>query len=134
MKMTQPSLKPILSNEIFQRVQLDLIDMRHNKDDQYCWIGHAVDHNGQFHVLWPQTMKTGEQVKSNLRSRWLAYFGLPNILQSDNGLEFKNKDVVGLLSDWDGRTNVDSCLIRLKVHQLNLCLLKSFLTKNQMLE
>jgi len=42
-----------------------LIDMR-NMPDPYSrpplvfnWIGHMEDHNGQFHVAWPQEHKQG---------------------------------------------------------------------------
>jgi len=44
-----------------------------------------------------------------VRSRWLDYFGLPHIIQSDNGTEFKNKLFVESISCWDGdgRTHAD---------------------------
>ena len=32
----------------------------------------------------------------------LSYFGLPSILYTDNGQEFKNKVMSALLSQWDG--------------------------------
>jgi len=41
-----------------------------------------------------------------VRSRWLAYFGLPPILQSDNGAEFKNKHFVESISSWDGECKI----------------------------
>jgi len=56
---TQPRLTPIISSKIFERAQLDLIDMRCNPDGEWCWIGHMMDHSGQFHVLWPQKHKNG---------------------------------------------------------------------------
>ena len=37
-----------------------------------------------------------------MKSRWLSYFGLPNILQSDNGLEFKNQKIVTLVTKLEG--------------------------------
>ena len=69
---SQPRLTPIITNEIFERAQLDLIDMRCHPvlvevmcveglcHIQYEWIGHMVDHSGQFHVLWAQSRKTGK--------------------------------------------------------------------------
>ena len=57
-QQSQPRLKPIISREIFDRVQLDLIDMRSQPDKQpegdYCWIAHM-----EFHVFWPQLKKEG---------------------------------------------------------------------------
>ena len=88
--------------KIFERVQIDLIDMRCKPDGDYKWIAHCVDHTGQFHVLWPQMHKTGEEVKKGFKERWFGYFGLPKILQSDNGLEFKNANVLNLIKDWNG--------------------------------
>jgi hypothetical protein len=37
-----------------------------------------------------------------MRKFWLGYFGLPKILQSDNGNEFKNKLFVSEICDWEG--------------------------------
>jgi len=34
--------------------------MRANPDEEYQWIGHMMDHSGQFHVLWAQKHKTGQ--------------------------------------------------------------------------
>ncbi len=59
-QQTQPRLTPIISSAIFERTQLDLIDMRANPDEEYQWIEHMMDHSGQFHVLWAQKHKTGQ--------------------------------------------------------------------------
>ncbi len=74
-QQTQERLKPIISTEIFERAQLDLVDMRNHPwieelesvDGKkfkvaWNWIGHMIDHSGQFHVLWPQMFKTGNCV------------------------------------------------------------------------
>ena len=71
-QQTQARLKPIITTEIFERAQLDLVDMRNHTwleeietadrkkvNVAWNWIGHMVDHSGQFHVLWPQMFKTG---------------------------------------------------------------------------
>ena len=50
------------------------------------------DHNSQFHVLWPQKNKEDDEVADNLESRWFGPYGLPKILQTDNGLESQNKN------------------------------------------
>ena len=39
---------------------------------------------------------------THVKSRWLGYFELPNILQSENGLEFKNQKIVTLVTKWEG--------------------------------
>ena len=34
----RPPLEPLIVNNVFERVQMDLIDMRLEKDDIYHWI------------------------------------------------------------------------------------------------
>ena len=41
-------------------------------------------------------------MNKNIQERWFGHFGLPKILQSDNGLEFKNKLMVSTVNSWDG--------------------------------
>jgi len=87
-------------------VQLDLIDMRHNpciSDKRYSWIAHLEDHYSKYHIIWPQEQKTAEEVTNGLKKYVLAYFGLPKILQCDNGKEFKNELMRKLISEWEGK-------------------------------
>jgi hypothetical protein len=56
---TQERLLPIKSNEVFERTQIDMIDMRNQPDGEYVWICHVVDHNTNFHAAWPQKSKEG---------------------------------------------------------------------------
>jgi len=58
-QISQPRITPIISSAIFERVQIDLVDMRNQPDGEYNWIGHMEDHNGQYHVIWPQKKKEG---------------------------------------------------------------------------
>ncbi len=101
---------PIRSSSIFDRFQIDLIDMRHNKiyldsrqyvdkhlrkkdkeakrkeitekkeERHYEWMAHVVDHFSKYHVIWAQETKTMEETGDNFESRVLAYFGLPRLL------------------------------------------------------
>ncbi len=47
-----------------------------------------------------------KSTKPGLESRVFGFFGLPSILQSDNGLEFKNKLVLDLVKNWDGSCKI----------------------------
>ena len=38
-----PTLKPIRSNYSLERFQIDLIDMRHDPSDHWCWIARMID-------------------------------------------------------------------------------------------
>ena len=57
-----------MSSSIFERVQIDLIDMRNQPDGEFNWIGHMEDHNGQFHVIWAQKRKEGNNNKKKKKT------------------------------------------------------------------
>lgn len=80
--------------------------MRHRPDGPYHWIGHFMDHWSKVHVLFPLMHKSANEVSLNLSSRLFAYFGLPKILQSDNGREFVNSIVHKLVEDWPGEITI----------------------------
>jgi hypothetical protein len=106
----QPRIKPIRSEDFLSRLQIDLVDMRCQpcikNGLKYEWIAHVMDHFSKFHVIWAQQHKTAEEVVENLESRVFAYFGLPFILQSDNGREFKNQLMVNLVESWEGSCKI----------------------------
>jgi len=110
--MAQPRLNPIRSEAPMQRFQIDLVDMRHNRqvlDDRryidknlskkdkeakakatkekketryYEWIAHVMDHFTKFHILWAQETKTMEETADGFERYVLAYFGLSKKLNS----------------------------------------------------
>ncbi len=47
-QQSQPKLKLIRSEGSFERIQIDLVDMRHNKCEKdgkiNAWIAHVIDH------------------------------------------------------------------------------------------
>jgi hypothetical protein len=53
-QQSHPRLTPIISNSLFERVLLDLVDMRSCPDGVFKWIAHFVEHNAQYDVLSPQ--------------------------------------------------------------------------------
>jgi transposase InsO family protein len=98
----RPPLRPILASGFLNRVQVDLIDMRHDPDGDYKWIGHFMDHFSKFHVLFPLTRKTAQEVAEKLQERVLSYLGVPRIFHSDNGREFVNELLHALFEQWGG--------------------------------
>ena len=78
----------IKSTNIWQRVQMDLVDMRHDPDREWNWILHMEDHFSKFHQLYPMKDKEAPTV-APLIHRWISSFGIMDIMQSDNGNEFK---------------------------------------------
>ena len=62
-------LTPILSTELFERVQIDLIDFRHQPDapygptgPKYHWVMHIKDHFSKFTQLYPLQSKASAEV------------------------------------------------------------------------
>ena len=61
------------------------------EDRYYEWISHVMDHYSKFHIYWAQETKTMEETADGFERYVLSYFGLPAILKSDNGSEFRNQ-------------------------------------------
>lgn len=61
-----------------------------------------MDHWSKVHVLFPLMQKCAEEVALNLVTKVFSYFGLPRILQSDNGREFVNAILRKVVEDWPG--------------------------------
>ena len=58
-----------------------------------------MDHWSKYHVLFPMAHKSAVEVACGLKTRVLGYFGIPKVLQSDNGREFDNELVTSLIKD-----------------------------------
>ena len=97
-------LTPIISTELFERVQIDFIDFRHQPDapygpagPKYHWVMHIKDHFSKFTQLYPLQSKASGEVAMRM-SEWIGVFGVPTIVQADNGKEFKGVLKLLLLS------------------------------------
>ena len=92
-------VKPIISPRAWHRWQTDLIDMQSQPDDEYKYIMVTQDHFSKFCFLQPLTRKTAEAVAANL-SVCFSFLGPPAcLLQSDNGREFKNAEVLRMIEE-----------------------------------
>ncbi|CAF0723680.1 unnamed protein product [Adineta steineri] len=96
---TPISGKPIVSLGFLTRLQVDLIDMRSVSYNIYNFIMHAKDHFTKFSWLYALPSKEAINVANNLRNIFYT-FGLPKILQSDNGKEFVAKIILDLKLNW----------------------------------
>ena len=96
-------VKPILSPRAWHRWQTDLIDMQSQPDGENKFIMHTQDHFTKFCFLQPLKRKTATAVAENL-SLCFSVLGPPAcILQSDNGRELKNAEVVDMIKKyWPG--------------------------------
>ena len=90
----------MVHKDFLERVQIDLIDMRHSPDGPYHYIAHFMDHFTKYHVLFPLQTKLAVEVARLLEERVLAYFGPPKIFHSDNGHEFVNQVMRSLFEVW----------------------------------
>ena len=75
-------------------------------NDEYNYIAHYMDHWSKFHVLWPLMRKSAIEVATGLVHKVFPYFGLPKILQSDNGREFVNEVIREVLKSWPGEVTI----------------------------
>ena len=82
-----------------------MIDQQGKPDGDYKYIGHVVDHFSKFHTLFPLTSKYGRECAEKFIERFVSIYGLPKIIQSDNGSEFVNTvmESVGII--WPGETS-----------------------------
>ena len=99
---------------------MDLIDMRSMRDEQYQLILHTKDHFSKFSWSYPLCTKEAEAVAEKLLQQFYL-FGVPRILQSDNGKEFVAKVIKVVVFLMHHLVALSSVLHRiLKMSGLNL--------------
>ena len=86
---TKAPLRPIEVDRVMERIQIDLIDMRHIADGRFKWICHIKDHVSKFTALYATKSKQASEIADCL-ANYLMFCGEPEIAQLDNGKEFKS--------------------------------------------
>jgi len=81
-------LEPIISQQILESIQIDLIDMRHEPDEQFKWILHFIDHFSKFSCLAGLKSKRAVEVADAI-AICIGQFEPAAIFQCDNGREFQ---------------------------------------------
>ena len=94
-------IKPVIFSEMSSRAQVDLVDMQSKPDGELKWILVCQDHLTKFVLLRPVTSKRAPEIAYQLLDIF-SIFGVPSILQSDNGREFVNSVITELSAMWDG--------------------------------
>ncbi|XP_071052347.1 KRAB-A domain-containing protein 2-like [Onthophagus taurus] len=92
-------VKPLISQHLNSRCQVDLIDFQSHPDGNYKFIMVYQDHMTKFVVLKPLETKRADEVALHILEIFLL-FDDPTILQSDNGREFCNKLIESLQKMW----------------------------------
>jgi len=105
---SKPPLTAIEVNQTFERVQIDLIDMRHTPSDRYHWILHIKDHWSKYSQLYPLQGKEATPIADYI-ALWIMAFFPMKILQCDNGKEFKGKTHASSVRDII-LTNISRCI------------------------
>ena len=72
------------------------------------WILHVADRRSNFTLAFPLPFKSAKDVANALQKHVFSIFGLPSILQSDNGREFINKLIEEVISSWPGQVQLVS--------------------------
>ncbi len=82
----------IISTKLFERVQIGLIDMRSTTvittNVIFKWIAHLVCYMSKIRILLALPNKEAVTVATEV-NQWICIYGAMDILQSDNGSEFK---------------------------------------------
>ncbi len=73
---------------MLERIQTDLIDFSNKPDHGYKYVLHIKDHFSKYTALYSCRDKTATGVRDQF-AHWLGHFGVPKVVQSDNGGEFK---------------------------------------------
>jgi len=84
---TVAPLESIIVKELWERLQIDLIDFWHLRQ-KLKWCLHVRDNFSKFSGAYPMETKESENVALHLGA-FIGLFGIPGILQCDNGTEFK---------------------------------------------
>lgn len=98
-----PVLRPVIAKAPLKIFQIDLIDMsKYWRTNQgYKWIFSCIDLFTKYAMAIPLKSKEGEEtIRDGLRVAFGA-MGVPKIVQSDNGPEFKNAFMTELLNEED---------------------------------
>lgn len=92
-------IKPIITADFNERVQIYLVDFQSVPDGKFKWILNYQDYATKYVILKPLEIKRATEVANGLLSILLT-FGAPKILQSDNGREFVNSVINELKNLW----------------------------------
>ncbi|XP_063600553.1 uncharacterized protein LOC134776736 [Penaeus indicus] len=92
-------VKPLVSNELNSRGQVDLVDMQSLPQAQFRWVMVYQCHLTKFVILRALASKRAAEVAFQLLDIFLL-FGPPAILQSDSGSEFTAQVISELKELW----------------------------------
>lgn len=93
-------VSPLIMEEMNSRCQVDVIDMHSQRDGEYSYMLLYKDCRTKFVQLKPLRTRNVTEVVHLLLDIFTT-FGVPNILQSDNGRDYANNIIQELYAMWD---------------------------------
>lgn len=92
-------MKPILTEEMNGRCQVDLIDYQSRRDGEYKFVLVYQDHMTKYVILRALKTKTMDTITDVLFPIFID-FGAPLLVHTDNGREFSNmvSEIINFLS------------------------------------
>ena len=75
---TKAPLTPIVATRVMERLQIDLIDMRHTPDGRFKWICHIKDHFSKFSALYACKSKQASEI-TDCVANFMMFCGEPEI-------------------------------------------------------
>ena len=94
---TRALLEPIIASKILERLEIDLVDMRSQKNNKVKWILNVKSHFSKYTIFYSIPNKKASIVPQFLYMI-ILHCGIPDIIQYDNGIEFK--EAIILLLVW----------------------------------
>ena len=85
---TRAPLEPIYVERVLERLQIDMIDMSSTPAKHFKWILHIKDHWSKYSQLYALPTKESIGIANCLES-FIQHHDIPEIIQADNGREFK---------------------------------------------
>ncbi len=85
---TRAPLELIVASIVLERLEIDLVDIRSQKDGNMKWIRHVKDYFSKYATLYAMPNKKASTVAQFLYM-FVLHFGIPDIIQCDNGTELK---------------------------------------------
>ena len=92
-------VKHIWTSRWFQRYQADIVELYKSltEEGKFNYILTVIDHYSKYSWIYPRVRKHGELIRDKNSSVFII--GHPDILHTDNGKEFWNKNVANFLEN-----------------------------------
>ena len=92
--------KQAVSIRPFQRLYIDLLGPYPRSKSRYIGLLIVLDHLTKFHWLFPMRKFTSTLIIENLQKQIFHVYGVPEVIVSDNGSQFRANDFNAFLTSY----------------------------------